>query len=66
MIVERVRHSGMLVISETVTRAPGTIGPVGEPREWLETERYIDHTESEARELFAQSLASQGLTVSEA
>lgn len=62
MIVERTR-TGWIVISETVTRKPGTVGPIGEPREWLKTERYMDYTETEARELFAATLAREGLTI---
>jgi hypothetical protein len=52
VIVERVRHNGHIVITETVTDGVDT---------WMMTEQFIDYTEAEARELFAAVLAEKNL-----
>ena len=54
MLVERVAHNGMLVISELVS---------ADGESWLETQKYLGYTEAEAVELFKKHLAAKGYEV---
>jgi len=58
LTVERVAHTGALMVSAYVTTADGC--GEGGVSEWLETLTFYGYTVSEARGLFRESLARRG------